>query len=165
VSKAFKGEDASEAPIVVPPRAPLPPGTPNYVTPRGHAALRAEHDQLVRERARAEASVESDERRHALATLAARLAALEERLASAQVVPVPAAAPESVRFGATVTVRTEAGAERRYSIVGVDEADAAEGRLAFVAPLARALLGRRAGEVAVVRTPHGEEEWEVVAID
>jgi len=165
VSKAFKGEDASEAPLVVPPRAPLPPGATNYVTPRGHAALRAEHEALLRERARAEAADASDERTRAVATLAARLEALEGRLASAVVVD-PAGQPrDEVRFGATVTVRGETGEERRYAIVGVDEADVAAGRLAFAAPLARALLGKRVGDVATVRTPRGEEEWEVVAIE
>jgi transcription elongation factor GreB len=63
-----------------------------------------------------------------------------------------------------VTVRTEAGAERTYSIVGVDEADAGAGRIAFVAPLSRALLGKRAGDAATVRTPHGNEELEVLSV-
>jgi transcription elongation factor GreB len=49
--------------------------------------------------------------------------------------------------------------------VGVDEADASQGLLAFVAPLAMALLGRRIGEVAIFRTPRGDEEIDVVAID
>jgi transcription elongation GreA/GreB family factor len=54
--------------------------------------------------------------------------------------------------------------ERRFQIVGVDEADAASGRIAFTAPLARALLGRRAGEIAQVDTQHGEEGWLIRAI-
>jgi transcription elongation factor GreB len=49
--------------------------------------------------------------------------------------------------------------------VGVDEADAASGRVAFVAPLARALLGKRVGDAVTLRTPRGEEELEVVAIE
>ena len=165
VSKAFKGEDASEAPLVVPPRAPLPEGVENYVTARGLAALKAEHVALLGERARVEASTGEGDRTHALATLGARVAALEERLGSARVVD-PASQPHGeVRFGARVAVRTEHGEERRYRIVGVDEADVAHGLLAFVAPLARALLGKRAGDTAVVRTPRGEEELEVVRVD
>jgi transcription elongation factor GreB len=70
-----------------------------------------------------------------------------------------------VRFGARVTVRAENGEERRYRIVGVDEADVEHGQIAFVAPLARALLGKHAGETAVVRTPRGEEELDVVSVD
>lgn len=164
MSKAFKGEDASDAPLVVPPRAPLPDGQPNYVTPRGMAALRAEHDDLARERARLEGAEGGEDRTRALAAVGMRLAALEERLASAQLVD-PAGQPHAeVRFGATVTLRSDAGEERRYTLVGVDEADAKAGRLAFVAPLARALLGKRAGDSAVVRTPRGEEEWEITGV-
>ncbi len=57
------------------------------------------------------------------------------------------------------------GGPRRYQIVGVDEADAASGKIAFVSPLARALLGRSAGDTAHVRTPRGEEELEIVAVE
>lgn len=167
MSKAFKGEDASEAPVVVPPRAPLPPGATNYVTPGGLTALQAEHDKLAAERARAEAATEDPDRPRTLSALGVRLAALEERLATAHVVEPASMTAEQraeVRFGATVRVRGEPGAERRYRIVGVDEADAANGRIAFVAPLARALLGKRVGDAAIVRTPRGEEELEVLGI-
>jgi transcription elongation factor GreB len=163
VSKAFKGEDASEAPIVVPPRAPLPPGATNYVTPRGLAALRQESEQLAVERAHLESGDDAD-RPRLLAALGMRIAALEERVSTAEVVD-PAGQPhDEVRFGATVTVRSEGGPARRYRVVGVDEADAAHGRIAFIAPLARALLGKKVGEVAVVRTPRGDEEVEVAEI-
>jgi transcription elongation factor GreB len=165
VSKAFKGEDASEAPRVVPPRAPLPPGVDNYVTPRGLAALRAEHRRLLSERARVETSPEGADRLDTLAVVDQRLVALEERLASAHPVD-PASQPrEEARFGATVTVRAENGAEHRYRIVGVDEADAQHGSIAFVAPLARVLLGKRAGDTAHLRTPRREEELEILAVE
>jgi transcription elongation factor GreB len=129
------------------------------------AALRAEHDELAHERARLEGAEGGDDRTRALASIGLRLAALDERLASAQLVD-PAGQPrDEVRFGATVTLRSsESGDERRYTLVGVDEADAKAGRLAFVAPLARALLGKRAGEFAVARTPRGEEEWEITRV-
>jgi transcription elongation factor GreB len=164
MSKAFKGEDASEAPLLVPPRAPLPDGQPNYVTPRGLAALRREHEALAHERARLESAEGGEDRTRALAAIGLRLAALDDRLACAQVVD-PAGQPrDEVRFGATVTLRGASGDERRYTIVGVDEADAKAGRLAFAAPLARALLGKRAGEFAAVRTPRGEEEWAITRV-
>lgn len=166
MSKAFKGEDASEAPLVVPPRAPLPPGVENYVTARGLAALKAEHERLLVERARFEASAaDNADRPRSLASLAARVAAVEDRLGTARLVDPSSQPPGEVRFGATVTVRADGGEERRYRIVGVDEADVAHGQLAFVAPLARALLGKHAGDTAVVRTPRGEEELEVVSVE
>jgi transcription elongation factor GreB len=165
VSKAFKGEDASEAPIVVPPRAPLPPGVENYVTSRGLAALKAEHERLLVERARADAAGGEDgDRPRTLVSLAERIAALQDRLATARLVDPASQPQDEVRFGATVTVLAENGEARSYRIVGVDEADVAHGRIAFVAPLAKALLGKHAGETAVFRTPRGEEELDVVRV-
>jgi transcription elongation factor GreB len=163
VSKAFKGEDASEAPIVVPPRAPLPAGAPNYVTPRGLSALRQESQRLAVEHARVESGDDAD-RSRSLAALGMRIAALDERLSTAEVVDPTGPHPDDVRFGATVAVRGETRTQRRYRIVGVDEADATHGLIAFTAPLARALLGKRVGDAAVVRTPRGDEELEVVEI-
>ena len=64
-----------------------------------------------------------------------------------------------------MTVRAHDGAIRHVQIVGVDEANPGAGLVAFVAPLARALLGRRVGESATVRAPGGAEELEVVTID
>ena len=61
-------------------------------------------------------------------------------------------------------MRGEAGNERTIQIVGVDEADAASGKIAFTAPLARALLGKTTGESATVRAPRGDEELEVLVI-
>jgi transcription elongation factor GreB len=165
VSKAFKGEDASEAPLVVPPRAPLPPGVENYVTASGLAALKAERERLVVERARIEAAGGEDaDRPRALAAMAERIAAVEDRLATARLVDARTQPAGEVRFGATVTVRAESGEERRYRIVGVDEADVGRGAIAFVAPLAKALLGKRVGEAAVMKTPRGEEELEVLRV-
>ncbi len=165
MSKAFKGEDASEAPIVVPPRAPLPEGQTNYVTPRGLAALQRERDEIQRERAEREAHPDAADSAHAMAVLTARLAALQERLASARLVERPAVPPDRARFGARVRARAEDGTERTWTLVGVDEADAASGLIAFTAPLARALLGKGVGDVVRVRAPRGTEEWEILAIE
>lgn len=163
MSRAFVKEDAPVAPLIVP-RTPLPVGATNYVTPNGLAALRQELERLQREREELGLGLDAPERAAASATLSARLGELEARLGSAVLVE-PALQPrDEVRFGATVTVQTEAGELRRYRIVGVDEADASAGTVAFVAPLARALLGKRAGESAVVKTPRGDEELEVVEI-
>ena len=78
--------------------------------------------------------------------------------------PLPPEPRDQVRFGATVTV-DGAGGVRRYQIVGVDEADAARGKIAFVSPLARALLGSAVGDTARLRAPRGEEELEIVAVE
>jgi transcription elongation factor GreB len=166
VSKAFTKEGAPDAPLVAP-RSPLPPGVENYVTPRGLELLRDELRRLQAERSTLETpeTTEGDaDRSTLLTTLTARIAELESRLATASLVD-PAGQPhDEARFGATISVRTETGDERRYQIVGVDEANVTEGRIAFLAPIARALLGKRAGEVAVVRTPRGKEELEVLEV-
>ena len=70
-----------------------------------------------------------------------------------------------MRFGAEVTVRAEDGSERSYRLVGVDEAEPAAGSIAFVSPLARALLGKRLGDVVTVRTPRAEEELEILKVE
>lgn len=167
MSKAFTDEEAGEAAPIVPARAPLPPGVPNYVTARGLAALHAELASLHAERARADSLANERERGRALGALAERRVALEQRIATAEIVPPPteslAAEALRIRFGATVTVSAADG-ERRYEIVGVDEADPARGKLAFTSPLARALVGRTAGDVVSLRTPRGREELEVIAV-
>lgn len=164
VSKAFTSEETPDEPTRVAPRAPLPPGVDNFVTGRGLALLRAEHRSLLAERARI-GGLADDARPRALAAWTQRLGQLEQRLASAVLVDVTAQPTGEVRFGAKVALIGEAGRERSYQIVGVDEAEPEQGRIAFVSPLARALLGLKVGDVTIVRTPRGEEELEVVAID
>jgi len=165
VSKAFTKDEGASDPVILPRRHPLPAGATNYVTPRGLEALRAELHELTRERSALDASPPEAERTRALLVAGARVRELDERIAIAVVVDPSAYPRDEVRFGARVTVRGETGGERRYEIVGVDEADVAAGRLAFVSPLARALLGQRVGSTVLFRTPRGEEELEVVAIE
>ncbi len=162
MSKAFTDEEAGEDAPLVPARAPLPPGVPNYVTTRGLALLREEVAALHAERARADSLANERERGRALGALAERRAALEQRIATAELVPAPESL-ERVRFGARVTV-SGADGERRYEIVGVDEADPARGKLAFTSPLARALVGKAAGDGVTLRTPRGREEVEITAV-
>jgi transcription elongation factor GreB len=164
VSKAFTDEETADAPAIVPPRAPLPAGVPNYVTARGLAQLRGELAELDAEAAAAERIADEKLRARTEAALAERRAALAARLASAELVAPPAGATDVVRFGATVTVEG-GGGRRRWRLVGVDEADAGRAAIAFVSPLARALLGRRVGDTVRFRAPRGEEELEITAID
>lgn len=163
MSKAFTDEEAGEDAPLVPARAPLPPGVPNYVTERGLALLREELAALQVERLRADSLANDKQRGRALGALSERRIALEQRIATAEVVPAPSESLERVRFGATVTV-TGADGERRYEIVGVDEADPARAKLAFTSPLARALLGRAAGDTVSVHTPRGEETLEIASV-
>jgi transcription elongation factor GreB len=159
MSRAFTKEDGAQLPFVVP-RAPLPAGVTNYVTPRGLAALRAERAALEAARP----AGDTDHQAVELAAHNARLAALDARIASALVVD-PATLPhDEVRFSARVTLIGEHGSERSYRIVGIDEADPASGRITFVAPLARALMGKRVGDTVGLRSERGEEELEISGI-
>lgn len=160
MSRAFVKEDGPDNEPL--PDLPISPH-PNYVTPRGLAALRdrlaATQAELARLKARAE-------RLDKLPEKAAErdIRYLEARLRSA--IPVdPAAQPKGeVAFGARVTVVDEDGRETVYEIVGEDEADAGAQRIAPQAPLARALLGARVGDVVEWRRPAGRRQIEVIAI-
>jgi transcription elongation factor GreB len=83
MSRGFTKEDDAQTPPIIPPRAALPPGTPNYVTPTGLGLLRAELATLEAGRAQAEANHDNDtDRTHRLSLYNGRLALLFERLGS-----------------------------------------------------------------------------------
>ena len=170
MSRGFVKEDDAQTPPIIPPRAALPPGTPNYVTPTGLAQLRTEFTALEAERAQAEANHDNDtDRTHRLSLYNGRLALLTERLGSAKVVDPAGQPAKEVRFGATVTLRTlvggKVGFERTFTIVGVDEADVAQGKVAFVAPIARAVQGLKLGKTATLQLGPTPEVVEVVRIE
>jgi len=125
--------------------------------------LQAELALLEQERSALETSEEAD-RTTRLNALGRRSAELQVRLGSAEVVDPRLQPHDCVRFGAWVRVVHESGTRAEYRIVGVDEADPNRGLLAFSAPLARALLGKRVGELALLQTPRSSEELEVLEI-
>ncbi len=166
MSRAFVNEDAATELPLAPPRAPLPEGVPNYVTPRGAALLRDEQAALEAERARVAAhEPEGAGRQHRLAVLDQQIAALTARRRSARIVRTPPPPHDVVRFGACVTLRDAAGGTQQYRLVGVDEADAAEGRIAFTAPLARAVIGQRVGATVHFQAGSSEETRTIIAIE
>lgn len=158
----------------------LPPGTPFYMTPAGAVALREELRALWEDERpkvvdivswaaslgdRSEnADYQYGKRR--LRQIDGRVRFLRRRLDRVQVVdPAAQAKRDQVFFGATVTyARMSDDAEVTIRIVGVDEANAECGDVSWVAPMARALLGARVGDLRRVRTPAGAEEVEIVSI-
>jgi transcription elongation factor GreB len=158
----------------------LPPGTPFYMTPAGAAALREEIRALWEDErpkvvevvswaaALGDRSENADYQygKRRLRQIDGRVRFLRRRLDRVQVVdPAQQAKRDQVFFGATVTyARLSDDAEVTIRIVGVDEADADRGDISWVAPVARALLGARLGDLRRIRTPSGSEEVEVVAI-
>lgn len=150
MSRGFVKEDDQEEAPFIPPRAALPNGVTNYVTPRGLKLMHDERTSLEKERASVTGS--DDERRRSQAVINGKLDLLNERIVTARVVEAAEGEPEDVRFGCTVTfehlVGPQRGKQLTFTLVGVDEASVKEGLIAFTAPIARALNGKRVGDVA-----------------
>jgi transcription elongation GreA/GreB family factor len=140
MSKAFTREDDAGGATELPER--IISSQPNLVTAEGLAAIDAEIDQHSRRHSEAIAADDRD----AAARAARELRYWTVRRASAQLMPSPTDNDE-VRFGSSVTIEREDGRRSTWRIVGEDEADPAKGAVSHVAPLARALMGRRVGDV------------------
>ena len=96
-----------------------------------------------------------------------RIAEIEGKLSNAQVIDV-LSLPKSgkVIFGTTVTIiNTDDENTLRYQIVGDDEADIKSGKISVSSPIARALIGKVEGDVAVVQTPGGTVEYEIDGVE
>jgi transcription elongation factor GreB len=150
-----------------------------YITPEGLARIRAEYDELFAiERPKIVETVSwaaslGDRSENAdyiygkrrLREIDRRLGHLARIMKEAKVVdPARQEARDQVRFGATVELADEDDNRRTVTIVGNDEADATAGRIGWSAPVARALIGARAGDERVVRLPSGEKSYEIIAI-
>lgn len=152
---------------------------PNYISPAGFAALRAEYDQLLGIERPAIVEVVSwaasnGDRsengdylygRKRMREIDRRLAWLAKRMKAARVVD-PAQQPDKSRvyFGATVKLADEDNNRREVTLVGDDEADAGSGSIGWNSPLARALRGGRVGDLRRVALPGGAKEWEITWI-
>jgi transcription elongation factor GreB len=153
MSRGFvKEEDQEEVPMV-PQRAYLPEGVTNFVTRTGLDLLLAERQMLIEEK-EIQGSTSENEKRIALNFINAKLQLLNERIAGAKVVDPGEQPRDTIRFGAYITLKTEAsGKIQMFQIVGVDEADISKGKISFVSPLAKALMNRKAGEKVLLKRP------------
>lgn len=94
-----------------------------------------------------------------------RIAELESLIARAEVIDVTKLSGDTVKFGATVKlVNEDTEEERVWQIVGDSEADAKAGRISISSPLARALIGKKAGTSVEVNTPKGAQSYEVLEV-
>jgi len=95
-----------------------------------------------------------------------RIADLEGKLSAAQIIdPVLLDADGRIVFGSTVRLEDlDSGDEVTYQIVGVDEADLKEKKVSITSPIARALIGKTAGDVVEVQAPAGIREYEVLEV-
>ena len=150
--------------------------------------------QETRPRILAEVARMAGADKDALAVLRRSLGLVERRIeylsmmsSLAEVIPPPEGGYDRVKFGARVRVREApgdgaaeagdgprgrpggagagAGAETDYRIVGVDEAEPERGLIGWTSPVARALMGKRPGEIALVRLPAGEKRLEILAVE
>lgn len=170
MSKAFTREDddVPERPVLPRSAPALPPGAKNFLTPDGERRLRAELGRLTETESSQPAGARAADapvgaRSRGTAEQQRRLQ-IQQSLETAVVVAPPAGPWEQVRFGATVTVRADGGAETRYRIVGVDETDLDRDWVSWVSPIARALLNGRLGQRVRLRFPSGERGVEIVGI-
>lgn len=146
MSRAFVKEGDQEESVRVPQRAALSDGVLNYVTAAGKKALYRERELLEKE---IHVLIGPDEEHHRpeLTMLKGKLSLLQERINTARIIESSGSSLEEVRFGATVTYRILPGNRTTtFQIVGVDEANIKEKKIAFVSPVAQAMMGHKAGE-------------------
>jgi transcription elongation factor GreB len=157
----------------------IPSGGKNYITPHGYARLRAELLQLMDdERPRVVETVHwaasNGDRsengdyiygKKRLREIDRRIRFLTKRLELAEVTdPAVHHGGDQVFFGATVSYAEESGQERTVTILGIDEADSAQGQVSWISPISRALLKARVGDVVKLVTPLGTQEIEVLTV-
>ncbi|HTO78535.1 MAG TPA: transcription elongation factor GreA [Methylocystis sp.] len=149
------------------------------MTVAGHAALEEElrrRQQIDRPRiiqaiseARAHGDLSENAEYHAAKESQSlnegRIAELEDKLSRAEVIDVSKLSGTTVKFGATVTVfDEETEEEKRYQIVGESEANVKDGRISVASPIARALIGKKAGDTVEVKTPKGGKSYEILTV-
>lgn len=168
MSRGFVKEDDQEEAPFIPLRAALPSGEINYVTPHGYDMLLTEKSDLEKEISSLTLD-EGKERRHALAILNGKINLLNERISSARILKPQNQSQNEVRFGALVSFKflsgEQMGSIKEFQIVGVDEANIKENKIAFVAPLARALTGKKLNEKTKMFMAGMMQELEIVSID
>lgn len=143
MSQAFvKESDGEEGPAL--PELRVSPHR-NLVTPSGLEQIQANVESLQAALSAARAA----EDRAAVARIQRDLRYWSERLRTAEVVAGPTIAGK-VRFGSTVELQKKDGEHVEYQIVGEDEADPADGRISYVSPMARMLIGASIGDVLVL---------------
>ncbi len=150
------------------------------MTPQGHAALEEELKQLktvdrpritaaiaeAREHGDLKENAEYHAAREQQGFCEARIRDIEAKLGGAEVID-PLKLPQEGRvvFGVTVVIENlDTEEQKRYKIVGDDEADFKANEISINSPIARGLIGKSEGDEAKIQTPSGEVEYEIVEV-
>ncbi len=165
MSRAFVNEDDQRETPFVSPRADLPIGLTNYVTPAGLESLQKEKEDLLKELKELVAGDER-EKQTAITVVNTKLQMLDNRINSAQIV-VPGDNPsEKVRFGSVVFLQIGGqNKPQQFQIVGVDEADLKQGKIAFTSPIAKLLMNQKAGDSVTLKLVQGERVFKILGIE
>ena len=179
MNKAFVKESEEDEDLDGEGASPLPAGSKNYISPAGYRRLRDElvwlldtdRPEVVRTVSWAASNGDRSENgdylygKKRLREIDRRIRFVTKRLDVAEVVDASLhAGSDQVFFGATVDYVVGDGLQQTLTIVGVDEAEPLEGRISWVAPIARALVKSRIGDVITLRTPGGVEDVEIVDV-
>lgn len=179
MSKAFTKESDQDEEDELP-SPPQVPGGKNYITRAGYDRLRAELFTLIDDErpkiveivhwaaSNGDRSENGDYLygKKRLREIDRRIRFLTRRLEIAEVVDASQHhGGDQVFFGATLTYADDAGTETTVTILGVDEADSAEGQISWVSPVARALLKAKVGDVVRLVVPGGTQELEVLSVN
>lgn len=156
-------DQQSDAPFV-PSRADLPRGITNFVTPEGFESFLKEKEELL-ERLKELNAGEEIGRITAIKVIHIKLKMLEDRILSSNIIEHKEQDKSEVRFGSTVLIQMGRSTKtRELQIVGVDEADMKEGKIAFTSPLAEVLMKTKAGGKALLKLAQGESVFKVLEI-
>ena len=149
------------------------------MTPEGYQKMKDELDRLIKvdrpknikdiAEARAHGDLSENAEYHAArekqSFLAGRIQELQANLSMAEVIDPSKINQSRVAFGAKVRVAdVEADVEYVFALVGAEEADVKSGKISITSPVARALIGKEVGDVAVVKAPARTIEYEIVEI-
>ena len=150
------------------------------MTVRGKALLEAELKKLMLEErptiikaieeARAQGDISEnadyDAAKERQGMIEGRIAEIQGKLASAEVINTSEIKSDRIVFGAVVTaLDMDTDEEVTYQIVGVDEADVKKGMISIMSPIARAMIGKKSGDVVTVQSPKGDKEYEIIRFE
>ena len=148
------------------------------ITLRGKQMLDAELKKLILEdrpavvraieEARAHGDIsenaEYDAAKERQGMIEGRIGEIQYKLAGVEVINPAEIKSDRIVFGATVEfVDTETDEKSVYSIVGVDEADVKKNMISIISPIARAMIGKKVGDLVVVQSPKGDKEYEILS--